>query len=315
MAGAYYGDLPDYGIYPDCDVVKKPEEVPVAERTPPFYPPAFSVEMRGADRWPRASPSRNKTCNFTTDCSPYSKEAEGQPLPPSVPLHWYSQIHGVLYVDHNPGQFGGGQLRHETVYQFPSGKEGAEMNLNFQNGHRNVHLTSIHVQTPEMAKANPANSGVMINLEHTNMTQANASGVDDSKLDWRRIPSSDGTCVCLQDPAGLPWFEGAMKNATYKGRVRFVPPWQNTGTYGPPTGKAVVADHYVKWVFHMFFDVETKKLVMFSSPYGGTASYGNWSTPDQLWPEWRELPSRDRCFDVTSDPTCKPYVKPTELMV
>merc|ERR1712083_770569 len=101
-------------------------------------------------------------------------------------------IHGVLMVDHNAGQFGGGRLRH-----------------------KNVHLTEMHIQTPEMAaKWNP---GVMLNLEHSNMTQLNVSGVDDSKLDWRRIPSTDGTCVCVPYPAGLPYFEGAYDSATYKG--------------------------------------------------------------------------------------------------
>jgi hypothetical protein len=270
--------------------------------------------MRGADRWPRASATENKTCNFTSDCSPYSKEAEGDPLPPSVPLHWYAQIHGVLYVDHNDGQFGGGRLRHETVYQFPSGKEGAEMNLRGLNGHRNVHLTEMHVQTPEMAaKSNP---GVMLNLQHDNMTKLNESGVDDSKLDWRHIPSTDGTCVCVPDPAGLPYFHGAYDNSTYKGRVKFIPPWQQTGSYGPPSNTPVIADHYVKWTFHMFVNIETKLPVMFSSPYGGCATYGNWSTPDKLWPEslgggWRENPARDRCFDVTSNPNCKPYVAPS----
>jgi len=315
MAGAYYGDLPDEGIYPDCEIVKSPEDVPASERAPTQWPAAFTVEMRGADRWPRASATDNKTCNFTSDCSPYSKEAEGDPLPPSVPLHWYAQIHGVLYVDHNDGQFGGGRLRHETVYQFPSGKEGAERNLQGLNGDRNVHLTEIHVQTPEMAaKSNP---GVMLNLQHDNMTKLNESGVDDSKLDWRRIPSTDGTCVCVPDPAGLPYFHGAYDNATYKGRVKFIPPWQQTGSYGPPSGKPVVADHYVKWTFHVFIDIETKKPVMFSSPFGGCATYGNWTTPDELWPEWRENPTRDRCFDVTQDPshTCDAYTKPSSIVV
>jgi len=313
MAGAYYGDLPDEGIYPDCEVVSEPENVPAADRAPTQWPRTFAVEMRGADRWPRASAAENATCNFTTDCSPYSKEAEGQPLPPTVPLHWYAQIHGVLYVDHNAGQFGGGRLRHETVYQFPSGREGAEMNLRFLNGHKNVHLTEMHVQTPDMAKK--ANPGVMLNLEHDNMTQANESGIDDSKLDWRRIPSTDGTCVCVPNPSGLPYFEGAYDNATYKGRVKFIPPWQQTGSYGPPSGKPIVADHYVKWTFHMFVDIATKKPVMFSSPYGGCATYGNWSTPQELWPEWVENPSRDRCYDVTSNSNCDPYVAPKELVV
>jgi len=235
-----------------------------------------------------------------------------------VPLHWYAQIHGSLYVDHNDGIFGGGRLRHETVYQFPSGQEGAEANLKWQNGQKNVHLTEIHVQTPEMGKE--ANPGVMLNLEH----DTRIDNITDPRIpsDWRRIPSTDGTCVCVADPAGLPYFEKAYENATYKGRVRFAPPWQKTGRYGPPDGVKVVADHWVKWTFHLFVDILTRKPVMFSSPYGGCATYGNWSkTPDELWPEtvsqgWRTNPPRDQCFDVTSNPNCAPYVKPkTESLV
>jgi len=317
IAGAYWGDLPDDGIYPDCEVVAKPEDVPESQRAPTAWPHAFAVEMRGADRWPRASPGpTNASCGYTTDCSPYSKEAEGQPIPPSVPLHWYAQIHGVLYLDHLPRQFGGGRLRHETVYQFPSGKEGAERALQGLNGEKNVHLTEIHVQTPEMAGASPPNPGVMLNLEHKNMTDANASGVDDSKLDWRRIPSTDGTCVCVPNPAGLPNFVGAYSNSTYKGRVTFIPPWQTTFTGGLPSGKKIVADHYVKWTFHMFVDIETKYPAMFSSPYGGCATYGNWTLkPDTMWPQWRNNPPRNNCFDVTSNLNCKPFTQPSEIVI
>jgi len=205
-------------------------------------------------------------------------------------------------------------LRHETVYQFPSGIEGAKRALQGLNGEKNVHLTEIHVQTPQMASA--GDPGVMLNLEHDNMTQWNASGHDDSKADWRRIPSTDGTCVCVADPAGLPYFEGAYSNATYLGRVRFIPPWQKTGSYGPPDGKPVVADHYVKWVFHLFVDIATKRPVMFSSPYGGTATYGNWTdAPGDLWPQWTENPPRDKCFAVTSAPSCAPYVQPSIVPV
>jgi hypothetical protein len=306
MAGAYYGDIPDEGIYvSDCEILKGPDEVPESERAKRSWPKKFAVEMRGADRWPRASASGNATCNYTTDCSPYNKEAEGLPLPPTVPFHWYASIHGLLYVDHNDGQFGGGRLRHESTYEFPSGKEGAERALTGRFGERNVHLTEIHVQTPEMAAA--GDPGVMLNLNHKNMSDYNASGGDDSKMDWRRIPSTDGDCVCVPDPAGLPYFEGAYDNATYLGRITFTPPWQNTGEWGPP-GKKVVADHWVKWTFHMMVDIETQLPVMFSSPFGGCATYGNWSVPDEMWPEWTENPSRDRCFDVTGTESCKPYV-------
>jgi hypothetical protein len=156
------------------------------------------------------------------------------------------------------------------------------------------------------------NPGVMLNLEHKNMTDLNASGVDDSKLDWRRIPSDDGACVCVPDPAGLPDFMDAYNNATYKGRIRFSPPWQTTGSYGPPTGALIVADHWVKWTFHLIVDIETKKPVMFSSPYGGCATYGNWTElPADLWPEWNVNPPRANCFDVTQNANCKPYINPS----
>jgi hypothetical protein len=318
IAGAYYGDLPDFGIYvDDCEILKSPEEVPEETRAKRRWPKKFAVEMRGADRWPRASASSNATCNFTTDCSPYNKDAEGLPLPPNIPVHWYASIHGLLYVDHNDGQFGGGRLRHESTYEFPSGEEGAKRALTGRFGDRNVHLTEIHVQTPEMAAS--GDPGVMLNLEHKNMTEYNASGGDDSLVDWRRIPSTDGDCVCVPDPAGLPYFEKAYDNATYLGRITFTPPWQNTGEWGPP-GKKVVADHWVKWTFHMMVDIETNLPVMFSSPYGGCATYGNWSTPDEMWPDsynggWRANPTRDRCSDVTSAPTCANYVPPKTFTV
>ena len=92
------------------------------------------------------------------------------------------------------------------------------------------------------------------------------------------------------------------------GRIRFTPPWQNTGEWGPP-GKTVVADDWVKWTFHLMVDIETQKPVMFFSPFGGCATYGNWSVPDEMWPEWTENPARERCFDVTGAETCKPFTQ------
>eukprot|EP00662_Eupelagonemidae_sp_cell21_P047817 gene47817-6480_t len=122
------------------------------------------------------------------------------------------------------------------------------------------------------------------------MSKANASGTDDSKLDWRRIPSKDGFCT----------------NATYLGRARFVPPWHNThpicvkiGTGGLPDGKPLVMDHYVKWTFHLFVDTASRMPAMFSSPFGGCATYGNWTlNPDAMWPEsvgggWRANPGKE----------------------
>lgn len=317
MAGAYYGDLADEGIYPDCEVIGHAEDIPEATRSGRGFPKTFAVEMRGADRWPRASPSSNATCNYTTDCSPYDDSQEGQPIPPGVVnAHWYSSIHGVLYLDHNDGLYGGGRLRHETVYEFPAKREGAERALSGQWGERNVHLTEIHIQTPEMAGMNPADPGVMLNLVHQNMTATNESGVDDSMLDWRRIsaepqPDHDG-CVCVPDPAGLPYFEHAFDNATYRGRVKFTPPWRASMSV---PNEDVIADHYSKWNFHLWVGVESNLPVMFSSPYGGVASYGNWSTPDETWPDWRGNPLPEHCFDVTKADACVPFTKPKSLHV
>merc|ERR1712100_666798 len=123
--------------------------------------------------------------------------------------------------------------------------------------------TSSHLARRVRSELSPAGPGVMLNLDHKNMTDYNASGGDDSLLDWRRIPSTDGDCVCVPDPAGLPYFEGAYDNATYLGRIKFTPPWQETGTGDHTKRNVITADHWVKWTFHMMVDIETNLPVMF----------------------------------------------------
>lgn len=321
LAGSYWGDWPDEAIYPECELVDGPTDV-----RPHVFPDRFSIEMRGADRWPRSSPSRNATCNFTTDCSPWDPDQEGKPIPPQVSAHWYANLHGILYVDHNPGQFGGGMLRHESVYEMPAGRLGAERALAGLNGIENKHYSELHVQTVKMAESSI--SGPMLNLVHLNITDLNASGVDDTHLDWRRIPAEDGICVCVEDPAGLPNFVGALDNATYKGRVKLLPLWwKEIGTYSPGQAtEPIIADVWSKWTFRFVAEAGTQKPVMFSSPYGGVAMYGNMSNdPSDVWPEemgggWNHIPGRDHCFDPTtaSGPgfaVCKDYTPPATLTV
>merc|ERR1711981_1131421 len=95
-------------------------------------------------------------------------------------------------------------------------------------GEINVHVTAIHTQSPEEAKA--LDPTQILTIHHTGWDQMNASGVDDSVLDWRHIPTngpdSDGQCICVPDPVGLPDFKGAFSNSTYLGRVSFIPQWQ-----------------------------------------------------------------------------------------
>jgi len=340
MAGHYWGDMPDFTEVIACEIVGTPDDIPVDQRTPTHYPHfgdvpgKFAVEMRGSDRWPRASPSDDAACNFTTDCSPYNSSMEGQPTPPQVVGHWYAGIHGALLLDHseNDTHYGGGLLRHETVYEFPAGVEGKDRSLRGEFSRDNMHLSEIHVQTQAMADV--ADPGVMLNLVHMNWTNlpSGRTSADQNHLDWRRLPSppiatpldtfgGDALCVCVPDPAGLPWFTGAFDNATYKGRVKFAVPWQTTGTGGPPSNEPVLCDHFSKWTFHLFVSVETHKPVLFSSPFGGIASYGNWSDPDELWPAdynggWRTMPTRESCFDPTGESeTCKSYVPPAFLNV
>jgi len=337
MAGFYWGDMPDFTDPIPCEIVGTPDDIPVAERMSTVFGPAdgkFAVEMRGSDRWPRASPSEDAACDYCTDCSPYNKTQEGQPNPPTVWGHWYSGIHGALYLDHsaNNTQYGGGLLRHESVYEFPGGEEGRDRSARGEFSQNNMHLTEMHVQTQEMA--DNADPGVMLNLVHMNWTDGfrGRTFVDENSLDWRRLPTpphntpadtlgGDALCVCVPDPAGIPWFSGAYDNSTYKGRVKMVVPWQKQGSFGPPSDEPIIADHYVKWTFHLFVDVATKLPALFSSPFGGIASYGNWSNPDELWPEsynggWRTLPERQTCFDPTGvSETCKAYTPQTIMNV
>merc|ERR1712080_435660 len=283
-----------------------------------------AVEMRGADRWPRTSPGSNKSCGYTNDCSHVGEF--GDLTPPGQPssTHWYSSVHVTLYVDEDDGHFGGGRARHECVYEGPNGKEGMARSLagDAPYGIQNVHVTAIHRQNKtEAAALDPTQ---ILTTHHLNWDQMNASGIDDSKLDWHRKvtngPDADGLCICVSDPVGLPDFGGAFSNSTYLGRAQLVPQWQVPGQFGPPDNKSVLVDHYVKWNFHLFVGVDIQLPVMFSSPYGGMATYGNWSInengPDKMWPEeinggWRDHPSF--CLNVLNESTCDPYGPPPGL--
>jgi len=94
-----------------------------------------------------------------------------------------------------------------------------------------------------------------------------------------------------------------------------VPQWQTAGKWGPPSNESILVDQYVKWNFHLFVAVDFKLPVMFSSPYGGTATYGNWTIkdengkggPDDFNPDWRENPNF--CLNVVDggQDTCKAF--------
>jgi len=67
----------------------------------------------------------------------------------------------------------------------------------------------------------------------------------------------------------------------------------------------------VKWNFHLWVGVDSKLPAMFSSPFGGVATYGNWTIydeekktggPDELWPEWRKNPFF--CLNVQHNKNC-----------
>jgi len=316
LGGSYWGDLPDESIYPSCEVVANASGVPKEQRVHPGFPGKFAVEMRGADRWPRASPGFNASCNHTTDCSPIGEGGDMQAERHHI--HWYANLHGTLYVDHNPGMFGGGRLRHESVYELPNGRGGSERALKGLYGETNIHATEIHSQSAKQAQAR--NPSVMKNIHHTKEDKANASGVPETSIDWRRMPN-DGMCVCIPDPAGLPDFMGAFDNATYLGRVKMVPLWQTAGKGGPPDGKPIIVDHYAKWTFHIWVDVETKLPAMFTSPYGGSATYGNWTIydnatktggPDEMWPEWRKDPWF--CLNVMLSKDC-PWLEAGDVVI
>jgi hypothetical protein len=99
IAGKYSGDDDKYFTPTECQVVKKPEEVPEAERVAPKLPEQFSVDVvGGSDRFGRTT-------------NPLGKGGLPGPI-----AKLYGQIHGKWFMDVKADS-DLWLLRHDTTYE------------------------------------------------------------------------------------------------------------------------------------------------------------------------------------------------------
>lgn len=182
----------------------------------------------------------------------------------------YSNIHGQMYIDEARAD-GYLALRHDTYYDKWPKLDGG-------------HVTEIHIQTPAMGKAN--------------LTGAMWSTIAALKP-FEDFPNL-GYCTCVPAPVGVPHWD-AFDDAQYMGRITLDPiEYLN---------RTVLVDHWAKWFFHVFVDVDKTsptfgQVMRFYSPYAGFAVYHNWQfkAPESIWPEvWTDsLPKKgpQKCMNV-----------------
>jgi hypothetical protein len=135
ISGIYSGDDDKYFNAPNCTIVAHPEDVPEAQRIKPNLPHAFTVDVRGSDRFGRTT----------------------NPAGSNLLEKTYGQISGKWYMDVQPGAdqwF----LRHDTTYH--------EISV---DGHHvpfftTASVSEIHVQSTAQKKANV--TGPMVSLIH-----------------------------------------------------------------------------------------------------------------------------------------------------
>jgi hypothetical protein len=135
ISGIYTGDEDKYFTAPACEVVSLPEAMAESDRVPPVLPHAFTVDVKGSDRFGRTT----------------------NPAGSNIIEKTYGQIEGKWYMNVQPGAdqwF----LRHDTTYNSIS-----------IDGHNvpflhSASVTEIHVQSTAQKKMNV--SGPMVSLIH-----------------------------------------------------------------------------------------------------------------------------------------------------
>jgi hypothetical protein len=306
IGGPYWGDDVSKFQPTSCELVKSPEDVPVAERIAPEFAEQFIVHQLGSDRLSRIQNAAQR----------------GKFL-------FYSQIRSTLWYDFPVGGKSNGtakdgvaKLRHDSYYD---GKTYSWLD--------NGLVSELHFQTREQREANI--TGPMISLMHGLLGWGKNMGGCTCLADPVGVPVLGG----LVDVDGKPY--GAfMEGAVYKGRINIGVEYEGFKLgdkgHGDMTKKRVMlVDHYVKWFLHLFMDANKSsptygQPVRFYGPYSGFAVYvsvNKTQPPPEVWDtacvdngwdteEFKPLHkctgkkiSTYKCMNVekTHPEVCKPY--------
>jgi len=259
IGGPYWGDdLKDFQPT-NCELVAKPEDVPVADRQSPQFAERFIVHQLGSDRLVR-----------TQNAAPHAL---------------YSQIRSTLWYDFQLGGESNGttadgkaHLRHDTYYDDLAYKW-------IDNGL----VTEIHTQTRVEREANV--TGPMLSIIHGLFGWGKYMGGLTCLADPVGVPVLGG----IADTKGVG-HSAFLEGADYLGRIKIGVEYDGykLGDKGHGDMKAkrnMTVDHYIKWFLHVFVDADKESStfgqpVRFYGPYSGFAVYVKFdkvAPPEDVW--------------------------------
>jgi len=309
IGGPYWGDEVSHFQPTNCELVSKPEDVPVADRQSPQFAEQFIVHQLGSDRLIRTQ----NAAKFAI----------------------YSQIRSTLWYDfplsgesNGTTNDGMAHLRHDTYYD--------------DLGYRwldNGLVTEIHTQTRAQREANI--TGPMLSILHGLYGWGKYMGGLTCLADPVGVPVLGG----LVDTHGVG-HSAFLEGADYLGRIKIGVEYDGykMGDKGHGDMKAkrnMTVDHYIKWFLHVYVDADKTsptfgQPVRFYGPYSGFAVYVKFEKkqppaevweqicPDNGWGEHESKPihpckgktildSKDQIMVVEKKhpEVCSPYVNGT----
>jgi len=260
VGGPYWGDAVSSFQPTNCELVTKPEDVPVADRQLPQFAEQFIVHQLGSDRLIRTQNS----AKFAI----------------------YSQIRSTLWYDFPLGgvpsngttKDGKAHLRHDTFYDDLAYKW-------LDNGL----VTEIHTQTRAEREKNI--TGPMLSILHGLFGWGKYMGGLTCLADPVGVPVLGGMALTN----GIP-HSAFLEGADYLGRVKIGVEYDGfkLGDKGHGNMKAkrnMTVDHYIKWFLHVYVDADKTsptfgQPVRFYGPYSGFAVYVKFekkAPPAEVW--------------------------------
>jgi len=259
IGGPYWGDGLEHFQATNCELVTKPEDVPVADRQKPEFAEQFIVHQLGSDRLIR-----------TQNAAKFAL---------------YSQIRSTLWYDFPLGgesngttEDGMAHLRHDTFYD--------DLLYKWMD---NGLVTEIHTQTRAERETNI--TGPMLSILHGLYGWGKYLGGLTCLADPVGVPVLGSTV----DTKGIG-YSAFLEGADYLGRIKIGVEYDGfkLGDKGHGDMKAkrnMTVDHYIKWFLHVYVDADKAsptfgQPVRFYGPYSGFAVYVKFdktAPPANVW--------------------------------